>query len=303
MNKDYRSIDATLSGLNKSSDAYFKWLVNVFYIVANKDAVSPEITQQNAHECCGFGIWLNKELSEERDDKSYLIEINDGHKAIHQKSHQLINALHCGDHSATYFDEFAVVLLDFNRSLATYKAHLLQRRTSYDALTGLPLRRMLDESFENTVAKFNRSGLYLLLLDIDHFKKINDNYGHLIGDDVLRDFSRQLDAGTRMSEPVYRYGGEEFIILLHAANSQDASQMAERIRASVAKTEINAAEHVIKITFSAGLTRVHENETLHDVLERADTALYYGKHTGRNRCIYIDRCLNMHHIIEATSLA
>lgn len=298
MNKEYRDIDATLMGLNKSSDAHFKWLVNILYFVANKQESLPEITHDNAHECCEFGVWINQKLQEERGDKGYLIEIHNCHQAIHQKCRELISALHRGDKSAVYFDDFSAVLLDFNQSLTTYKAHLLQRRTSYDALTGLPLRRALDESFDNTVAKLHQTGLYLFLLDIDHFKKINDNYGHLIGDDVLRDFSRQLEAATRKSEPVYRYGGEEFIILLHAPNDRVASSIAERIRKSVAETEIYTAEHVIKITFSGGLTRVHEKETLHEVLERADGALYHGKQTGRNRCVYVDRRLNMLPVTE-----
>lgn len=299
MNREYRNIDATLLGLNKSSDAHFKWLVNILYFVANEHEKCQEITHHSAHEFCEFGSWLNQKLSEERDDRSYLLDINNGHKEIHQACRELISALHRGDKSTIYFDAFALVLLEFNQSLATYKTHLLQRRTSYDALTGLPLRRVLDESFDSTVARFNKSGLYLLLLDIDHFKKINDNYGHLIGDDVLRDFSRQLDAATRKSEPVYRYGGEEFIILLHACSDRAASLIAERIRTRVAATDIYAAEHVINITFSAGLTRVDENETLHEVLERADRALYNGKQTGRNRCVYVDRHLNMHRIIDA----
>lgn len=297
MNKEYRDIDATLLGLNNSSDAHFKWLVNVLYFVANEHEQCPEITHAGAHEFCEFGIWLKAKLSEERDDRSYLLEINNCHNAIHQACRQLISALHCGDKSSRHFDAFATVLLAFNQSLAIYKTHLLQRRTSYDALTGLPLRRVLDESFDKTVSRFNQSGLYLFLLDIDHFKKINDNYGHLVGDDVLRGFSRQLENETRKSEPVYRYGGEEFIILLHASNECDASLMAERIRHSVAAADIHTAGHRINITFSAGLTRVFENETLHEVLERADGALYHGKQTGRNRCIYVDRHLNMHRLI------
>jgi diguanylate cyclase len=143
--------------------------------------------------------------------------------------------------------------------------HLLQRRTSYDALTGLPLRRVLDESFDNTVSEFAADGLYLLLLDIDHFKKINDNYGHLIGDDVLRAFALQLEDGTRRNEPVYRYGGEEFIILLHATCDKEASIIAKRLRESVAATDIKTADHRIHITFSAGLSRIHAGESLHEV--------------------------------------
>lgn len=297
MNKEYRDIDATLAGLNKSSDAHFKWLVNLLYFVANKNEHSPEITNLNAHERCEFGLWLSTKLKEERDDKSYLLEIHKQHQDIHQKCRELMSSLSRGDESDMYFGDFSTSLLAFNQSLALYKTHLLQRRTSYDALTGLPLRRILDESFDNTLSEFVKSGLYLFLLDIDHFKKINDNYGHLAGDDVLRSFAVQLENGTRKCEPVYRYGGEEFIILIHAANDHDACKIAERLRTLIADTEMNAGGTAIKITFSGGLTKICEKETLHEVLERADSALYQGKQSGRNRCIYVDRDFTMRHIV------
>lgn len=294
MIKEYQNIDATLVGLNQSSDAHFKWLVNLLYFVANKNEQFPEITNLNAHAHCEFGVWLSKILKEERDDKSYLLDINKQHKNIHQKCRELMEALACDNGSEAYFNNFSNSLLAFNQSLALYKTHLLQRRTSYDALTGLPLRRILDESFDNTLSTFVKSGLYLFLVDIDHFKKINDNYGHLTGDDVLRSFAVLLESGTRKCEPVYRYGGEEFIILIHASSDRDACKLAERLRALIASTEINAGENVIKITFSGGLTKIWAKETLHEVLERADSALYQGKQTGRNRCIYVDRDLNMY---------
>lgn len=297
MNREYRNIDATLAGLNKSSDAHFKWLVKILYCVANKKSVLPEVTDHDAYENCEFGLWLSAELNDERDDKSYLLEIYKKHEAIHHACRHLLKSLHRGEMSADRFEDFSAALLTFNRSLAVYKVHLLQRRTSYDALTGLPLRRILDESFDNTVAEFADHGLYLFLLDIDHFKKINDSYGHLVGDDVLRSLSLQLEEGTRRNEPVYRYGGEEFIILLHAASDKEASIIAERLRESVAETEIRTGEHRIHIAFSAGLTRIHAGEPLHEVLERADSALYHGKQTGRNCCVLVDKQLVMRRIV------
>ncbi|WBT57160.1 diguanylate cyclase [Kosakonia oryzendophytica] len=296
LNREYKYIDATISGLNKSSDAHFKWLVNVLYYVSKKHDHASDITSCNAHERCEFGIWLQQKLNEDRDDKSYLQDIYHKHVGIHEKCRELLAVLTFNEASADAFEAFASALLAFNQSLTLYKTHLLQRRTSFDTLTGLPLRRTLDESFEKTSEKFAKEGLYLLLLDIDHFKKINDNYGHLTGDLVLRALAIQLEDETRKCESVYRYGGEEFIILLHASSDEDAFAIAERIRLLVANTEIAAGDHSIKITFTAGLTQVHENESLHRILERADKALYHGKHTGRNRCVYVNRYSDMYNI-------
>ncbi len=255
MNREYKYIDATISGLNKSSDAHFKWLVKVLYYVSKKHEHASDITSCNAHERCEFGIWIQQKIKEDRDDKSYLLDIHHKHIRIHEKCRELMAVLTFNEASADSFEEFASALLAFNQSLTVYKTHLLQRRTSFDALTGLPLRRTLDESFDKTSEKFAKDGLYLLLLDIDHFKKINDNYGHLTGDQVLRALAIQLEDETRKCEPVYRYGGEEFIILLHASSDEDAFAIAERIRLLVANTEIAAGDHGINITFTAGLTQ------------------------------------------------
>lgn len=142
------------------------------------------------------------------------------------------------------------------------------------------------------------AGLYLLLLDVDHFKKINDNYGHLTGDAVLRSLALNLENNIRRAECVYRYGGEEFIILLQAGSDREATEAAERIRRVIAASEAVEGDHRVKITFSSGLTRVNRGEALREVMERADVALYKGKQSGRNCTILINKnfdCINVSH--------
>lgn len=209
---------------------------------------------------------------------------------------QLIKTIEDGEHSNAPFDDFETALLAFSASVSRYKGHLLQLRTSYDALTGLPLRRVLDESFDSMNDELGNAGLYLLLLDVDHFKKINDNYGHLTGDAVLRSLALNLENNIRRAESVYRYGGEEFIILLQAGSDREATEAAERIRRVIAASETVAGDHRVKITFSSGLTRVNRGEALREVMERADVALYKGKQSGRNCTILINKnldCINV----------
>jgi diguanylate cyclase len=106
MNREYKNIDATLTGLNHSSDAHFKWLVKILYCVANKKSILPEITDHDAHENCEFGLWLGEELKDERDDKSYLLDIYKKHEEIHQVSRDLLRSLHRGEMSVAEFDDF-----------------------------------------------------------------------------------------------------------------------------------------------------------------------------------------------------
>ncbi|HDR2158598.1 TPA: diguanylate cyclase [Enterobacter cancerogenus] len=296
MNRKYREIDSIVRGLNNATDAHFKWLVKVLRFVARRDAELPEISCNNAWQHCEFGSWLRTQLTGEGGDKNYLLDIDKKHIAVHQACRELIITLDNDTHSPANFERFETALLGFTDALTRYKVHLLQLRTSYDALTGQPLRRILDESFDSMNDQYSDNGLFLMLIDVDHFKKVNDTYGHLAGDCVLRALAINLEDNIRRAESVYRYGGEEFIVLLQAENSRAATLAAEKIRRAIAMVETVAGEHRIRVTLTAGLTRVHKGEPLREVLERADMALYKGKHGGRNCTMLINRhldCLNV----------
>lgn len=291
MNRKFKEIDDTVRSLNQSTDAHFRWLVKILRFIDSRNVDLPEISSDEAHLHCEFGHWLNTRLLEEREDTNFLLDINKKHIRVHQACRNLISAIEQQRQANDVFNLFEESLLAFTEALTHYKVHLLQLRTSYDALTGLPLRRILDESFASMNKELGADGLYLLLLDIDHFKKVNDNYGHLNGDIVLRSLALNISNNIRRSESMYRYGGEEFIVVLHASNDQDAVAIAERLRRDIARLETIAGEHLIRVTFTGGLTRIHEGESLREVLERADIALYTGKKSGRNCSQLINRQL------------
>jgi len=291
VNRKFKEIDETVRSLNQSTDAHFRWLVKILRFIDSRNVDLPEISSDEAHLHCEFGHWLNTCLLEEREDTNFLLDINKKHIRVHQACRNLISAIEQQRQTNDVFNLFEESLLAFTEALTHYKVHLLQLRTSYDALTGLPLRRILDESFASMNKELGADGLYLLLLDIDHFKKVNDNYGHLNGDIVLRSLALNISNNIRRSESMYRYGGEEFIVVLHASNDQDAVAIAERLRRDIARLETIAGEHLIRVTFTGGLTRIHEGESLREVLERADIALYTGKKSGRNCSQLINRQL------------
>ena len=288
MNRKFKEIDETIRSLNQSTDAHFKWLVKVLRFIASKEMILPEITCADAHHYCEFGHWLNTKLVEEREDKNFLLDINKKHIAVHAACRQLVMAIANDSQAPGGYDGFENALLAFTEALSRYKVHLLQLRTSYDALTGLPLRRVLDEAYVSLNNELSETGLYLLLLDVDHFKKVNDDYGHLNGDIVLRAMATQLDDNIRVAESVYRYGGEEFIVLLQAKSDTEAISAAERLRELISKTEIIAGEYTIRVTFTSGLTKIIYGEPLREAIERADIALYKGKDSGRNCTMLIN---------------
>lgn len=150
-----------------------------------------------------------------------------------------------------------------------------------DGLTGLANRRVFDATLARELARAARSGepLSLLLVDIDHFKKLNDGHGHQTGDDVLRQVAGVLAAGSRSGDLPARYGGEEFVVVLPACPADEAAEVAERLRAAVA-----AADTTVAVTVSVGVATCPTNASGASALVgAADEALYASKRDGRNR--------------------
>jgi diguanylate cyclase (GGDEF)-like protein len=123
-----------------------------------------------------------------------------------------------------------------------------------------------------------------MMLDLDHFKRINDEYGHLIGDQVLQEFAKRCERSVREVDLVGRYGGEEIMILLPETDRETSMQVAERLRTTIVATPIQVFGKEISVTVSIGVATQDENTTdLETLIARADQALYIAKHKGRNR--------------------
>jgi two-component system cell cycle response regulator len=162
----------------------------------------------------------------------------------------------------------------------------LDRMTRTDALTGVYNRRHLEEELtrQYAIARRQRHPVSVLLLDIDHFKQVNDTYGHPAGDLVLREFARRLRDDLRAGDIAGRWGGEEFLVVLPGADLSAAIEVAERIRRATARTPVITAEGEIPLTVSGGCA-VGPLDTPDDQVSRADTALYQAKAAGRDRIV------------------
>lgn len=157
-----------------------------------------------------------------------------------------------------------------------------------DPLTGAGNRIALDKTMNREVelAKRHDIPLSALMLDLDFFKKVNDNYGHAMGDSVLKQVVSIISDSIRQTDICFRYGGEEFLVMLESANSADAQMIAERIRSSIeAATFEHPTKGSFKITTSIGSATLYPTDTMHTLCERADEALYKAKHNGRNQVV------------------
>jgi diguanylate cyclase (GGDEF)-like protein len=164
---------------------------------------------------------------------------------------------------------------------------LLRDKAMHDPLTGLLTRGALFEFCDAEFARARRSGapLAFVMADIDHFKQINDRYGHLVGDEVLKSVARRLKSTFRKEDAVGRYGGEEFVSLAVGCAVQDAMGLAERFRQAVSREPFETSAGTITVTSSVGVAVGSAADGADALLKSADEALYRAKKAGRNRVV------------------
>lgn len=177
-------------------------------------------------------------------------------------------------------------LLETRLSLTTMQEELAETRQllNEDALTGALNRRGLDATLSREVARAQRlnARFTLAMLDLDHFKKINDLHGHEAGDLMLMHFTSLVRSVMRKSDALVRYGGEEFVLLLPETDARGAHFVLGRLQQVMARTALNYAGKQINTTFSAGIACLKVDENGHALLRRADEAVYAAKNAGRN---------------------
>lgn len=178
----------------------------------------------------------------------------------------------------------AIVLTLVSVVLRRYQTRIAALATT-DQLTELLNRRGFDLLANQAIqeARRNPSPLCALLLDLDNFKDLNDNHGHLAGDEVLRGFANKLRDNLRQSDIICRWGGEEFILLLKDTSPEQARLLAEKVRQQTEHSNFSYKGASLQITTSIGLAELHPDDSLSELLARADRALYRAKQSGRNR--------------------
>ncbi|MFO1243036.1 MAG: PleD family two-component system response regulator [Rickettsiales bacterium] len=213
------------------------------------------------------------------------------------ETHLMLKGLDLG------INDYLVVPIDYNEMTARVKTQIRRKRyqealkSNYqqsismaitDPLTGLYNRRYLDAHLANLVTQAiqNQKPLSMLIMDMDHFKQVNDTYGHDVGDEVLKQLAQMIVNSVRSSDLAARIGGEEFVVLLPETNKNAAYDLADRIRAHIASTpfKITHAEGQIHKTVSIGVSELNlKGDEAMDLVRRADKGLYQAKNSGRNR--------------------
>lgn len=187
------------------------------------------------------------------------------------------------DEELTSIENLMTCLLYPLRNSLKYHAALLA--ATIDPLTGTGNRKALDDALnrEINLACRNETPLSVVMFDFDHFKQLNDGFGHQFGDVVLKEVIREVRQVIRNTDLLFRYGGEEFMLLLHKTSLQNAAEVAEKIRQHIAKTAIDHNNQPVSVSVSMGAASLHEGDIPSTLINRADNALYQAKGLGRNR--------------------
>ncbi len=257
--------------------------------------VSPgdDVLSPLAHTLCRFGCWF-------RENKGHFEALNSEATAkIDSVHHAMHNAIRCicedimsgQPGRADYLDTFEQTQSELVALFADFKTQLLSTIARLDPLTGLPLRYSLKHDFEQAlkICQRNKTRLYVMMIDADHFKAVNDNYGHPIGDLVLCYLADLLREQVRSNEQLYRYGGEEFLVLMQAPFEEAVMVPAQRFLHKVRGMRVPVPDsEPLKLTVTLGIACTRKAEGLEGVVERADQALYKGKKAGRDRYVFAD---------------
>jgi len=211
-----------------------------------------------------------------------LMCLNDNKQSVAMLDSQGI--IHTFAVSITVFDDKRYILSFTDISSRMQKYDNMKNKATHDPLTGAYNRSFFDYYFYKVLetSRQNQKKLGIIMIDIDHFKLVNDTFGHDIGDIVLKSFVQIIDNSIRQEDNIIRWGGEEFILLANVTSHQEIQMIAENIRHKIASSEFDTVEH---ITASLGVTILHNNEAIEKSIRRADEALYSAKAEGRNKVV------------------
>ena len=173
-----------------------------------------------------------------------------------------------------------VVKLKRTKDASESRAEKMEYMANIDGLLGIGNRRMLQRQLNTLTTK--HSLFSLILIDVDHFKAINDTHGHLVGDDVLRELTKNIQSSLRPEDSIGRWGGEEFLVIANNSELKSAEILAQKIRAAVAQHEFAT---IGGVTVSIGVTQFQPNASVSHTFSIADKALYEAKHSGRNKVV------------------
>jgi diguanylate cyclase (GGDEF)-like protein len=282
-----RHFESLIAGIDQGLQAHLAWNQRLMRCALLHESPGEDMLKPDAHRRCVFGKWF---LTEKDGLASFDAATTEELERRHQDMHDAVRAL-ClasGQGRPATLQAFRAYEAGQTGMVACLNA--LRQKVSdsllqHDALTGLPLRNGLDYAFRIRQKDAVRDGepLHLAMVDVDHFKRVNDSWGHSVGDLALQHLVRLMTGCLRENDIVIRYGGEEFLFLLLGTEAEAVvRRLLDEVRTHPMPLEGGQA---LAMTVTAGLARVGPQDSLASAIDRADHALLQGKQAGRDRVV------------------
>lgn len=234
-----------------------------------------------------FQSWLREPPCEEIAAHRYYRRLVAAQESLVRRAQTVVVDFQRGTPDATQFAGFLHAAQLFEVFAERLVAGITSSMTDIDELTGVLNRTAMERDLQRAVAQSRRSGIpfTLAMVDADHFKRVNDEYGHTFGDLVLSTLAERFEASLRPRDSVYRYGGEEFLLLMPDTPVTTAKPVLERLRRRASEMPISDGIASISITVSVGACETNDTDDTTRIIERADAALYRAKSAGRDKLI------------------
>lgn len=275
-----------LQEMDRALAFHLHWLKGLHRTLVCDESPHPHDLAEDAHCQCNFGRWFYALGLSFLAAEPGIADLEAPHRIMHDAARRLL-ANHNASAAipASDYEAFMDLATDFKQRMRDYQFQLVQRVCSVDHLTGVWNRNFMAMQLAAEAERARRAGQVcaICLLDLDHFKRINDQYGHVAGDHVLHEVAHFLKDNLRAYDSMFRYGGEEFLICLPGTGGMEAEALLNRLRQRLAKHDIELPEHdQIRITASFGVACLAPGDEVSLAIERADHALLCAKGKGRN---------------------
>jgi diguanylate cyclase (GGDEF)-like protein len=280
-------------GLQQAIRDHAEWHRRIIRTLVCRLTVDPADLRQDAFCSCGFGRWIHDPAQRTLQERPQFASVDSGHRRLHELAAEVLSELtERASISAATFDRFVEHSVRLRVDLDSIRNDMVVALRSRDSVTGayrrLEVLPALREARELGVRGVQAS--CIAFMDLDRFKTVNDTFGHGLGDEVLAQAARCIIEHMRAYDRVFRYGGDEFLLLLPGTHPEEAWHLVDRIRHRLAETTLGLSPggEAIRLTASFGITSLEPDLTVEECVARADKALLLAKAAGRDRVVCWD---------------
>ncbi|MCK7613579.1 diguanylate cyclase [Roseibium sediminicola] len=249
-----------------------------------------EMIAEDAHVHCAFGHWLEQRAQHLDLDTETLSNLVGRHKKVHDLAREMALTVRDGHTiEESLYDEFLAISERFIGLIESAYDALIASINATDPLTGAENRSLMNVRLEERkrIAAGKSSQAWIIMIDLDHFKSVNDDYGHEVGDHVLKGFGSLVRDHIRGDDLFFRYGGEEFLLCISGVSENTVARVAERLRKACANKVYKVKnDKELSVTASFGIAGLTDYKQISDAINAADIAMYAAKRAGRNRVVF-----------------